>query len=133
METLIPLLIVAIIIGAILGGKSFGETVRKGCGFLIMLLIIALVIAVFSIILTNSEKDTENQEVISTADNSAYFIVKKDCQTYIKPNIESDVTGSLEIGKSFFVEDIHKFNYFYKVIDENKNKTYARKECFKKK
>lgn len=46
METLIVLLVIAIIIGAILGGKSFGGTVRIGCGFLILLVIIIAVVGV---------------------------------------------------------------------------------------
>lgn len=42
MEILVPLLIIVIIIGAFLGGNSLGSTIRKGCGCLILLVIIAI-------------------------------------------------------------------------------------------
>jgi hypothetical protein len=42
-------LIGLVILGALLGGNSFGETVRKGCGFIIALVInLAILIAVLS-------------------------------------------------------------------------------------
>lgn len=125
---MIAFLVVVIIIGALLGGKSFGGTVRKGCGFLIMLVIIAIAIGIFFYSRTDSKKIPENKEVIST-----HFTVKENCRTYIKPNIESDVSGNLEIGKELFVEDINKFNYFYEVTDKNGKKTFVRKECLKRK
>ena len=71
METLIPLLIIIIIIGAILGGKSFGDTVRKGCGFLIILLIIAFVII---LIAPWNSKRKNNQETINSTYVSAYLL-----------------------------------------------------------
>jgi len=116
MEILIPLLIVLIIIGALLGGKSFGGTIRKGCGFLIFLLILGAVIG-----------------VLWTDDDSANFFASENCQIYSKPNIESDTSGNLEIGKEFFVDDINKFNYFYEITDENEKKVFVRKECLKRK
>lgn len=133
MELIILLLILVIILGALLGGKSFGETVRKGCGFLILLVIIVIGIGIFYYSQTNSKKTPVNQDVISTGDNSAYFIVKENCKSHIKPNIESDVSRNLEIGEEFFVKDINKFNYFYEITDKNKKKTFVRKECLKRK
>ena len=127
MEFLI-FLIVIIIIGALLGGKSFGGTVRKGCGFLLL-----LIIGVFFYSQTDSKNTDDNQDAISITDNSAYFISKEKCQTYIKPNIESDVSGSIEIGMDFFVEDVNKFTYFYELTCENKKSTFVKKECLKRK
>ena len=40
---LVVLLIVIIILGALAGGNSFGETVRKGCGFLVVIIAILVV------------------------------------------------------------------------------------------
>ena len=132
MEVLMPLLIIVIIIGALLGGKSFGGTVRKGCGFIILLVIIFVVLGVFVNSQNNSKKTPENKEVISVGNNSAYFIVKENCQTFIKPNIESNVSGNLETGKEFFVEAINKFNYFYEITDQNGKKVFVRKKCLKR-
>ncbi len=47
MEILVILLIIAIIIGALLGGKSFGGTVRKGCGFIFWFVLIVAIIGAF--------------------------------------------------------------------------------------
>ena len=48
----IALLIIIVIIGALLGGNSFGETIRKGCGFLLVIILILLAIAYIG---TNSQ------------------------------------------------------------------------------
>ena len=132
MEILIPLLIVVIILGALLGGKSFGGTVRKGCGF-ILLVIIIVAIGVIFYSQSESKKAPNNKEAVSSSNASAYFIVKQDCQTYTKPNIKSDISGHLEVGKELLVENINKFNYFYEVSDENGKNSYIRKECLIKK
>lgn len=124
-------MVVIIIIGALLGGKSFGETVRKGCGFLMLLVIIAIGIFFYS--RTDLKKTPEDQEVISTVDNSVHFVVKENCQTYIKPNIESASSRNLEMGKDYFVEDINKFNYFYEITNKNGKKLFIREECLKRK
>ena len=133
METLIPLLIIAIIIGALLGGKSFGGTLRKGCGFLILLVIIIVTIGVIFYSLSESKKFPHNKEAVSSSTTPAYFIVKHYCKTYTKPNIKSDISGYLEEGKELFIENINKFNYFYEVSDENGRNSYVRKECLIKK
>ena len=39
------LFIVIVILGALFGGKSFGSTIRTGCGVLVLLVILAIVIA----------------------------------------------------------------------------------------
>lgn len=127
MEILVPLLIVVIILGALLGGKSFGGTVRKGCGFLILIIIIAIGVIFYA--WSESKKAPNNKEATSSSIDSAYFIVKQGCQTYTKPNIESDISGNLEVGKEFLVENVNKFNFFYEVTDENAKISYVRKEC----
>lgn len=40
MVFLISLLVIAIIIGSLRGGKSFGETINKGCGTIITIILI---------------------------------------------------------------------------------------------
>lgn len=44
----LALLIIILILGSLAGGDSFGETVRKGCGCLIWLLIGILILAVIA-------------------------------------------------------------------------------------
>jgi hypothetical protein len=130
---LLTLLIVVIILGALLGGKSFGGTVRKGCGFLILVVIIIIAISVFFYWQSESKKDPNNKEAVSSSNVPAYFIVKQDCQTYTEPDIKSDISGHVEVGKELLVENINKFNYFYELSDEDGKKSYVRKECLIKK
>ena len=133
MGVIITLLIVAVIIGALLGGKTFGGTVKRGCGFLVVLVLLAATGGAYILWKNYSERIRENQEVISIGDNSAYFIVTDTCPTYVKPNIESHVYGSLEAEKEIFVETIDKFNYFYEISDETGKRVFVRKECLKRK
>lgn len=79
------------------------------------------------------KKTPEYQEEILESDNSANFLVKENCQPFVKPNIESDVSGNLEIGQEFFVEDIDKFNYFYEITAKSGKKAFVRKEYLKRK
>lgn len=129
MGTLLPVLIVVIILGALLGGKSFGGVVRKGCGFLVLILVVILTIGVIIYSQSDSQEEPETKEAIKAGNRSTYFIVLQDCQTYTKPNIESTVSGGLDIGDEFFVENVDKFNYFYEISDGNGISTYVRKEC----
>ena len=129
MEILV-LLAVVVIIGALLGGKSFGGTVRKGCGVLILLLIIGIiVIGIFYY----SKTDIENQESIPTLENSPHYIATENCATYSKPDIESTSEGSLESGKDYFVKDYNKFKYFYEITFQDGEKLFVRKECLERK
>lgn len=127
---LLVFFIIVVIIGALLGGKSFGGTIRKGCGFFVMLVIIAIAMSVYSSRI-DLENGPENQEVSSTVDKSARFVVKENCQTYTQPNIKSDSSGNLENGRDLFVEDINKFDYFYEITNGNGKKEFVRKECLK--
>lgn len=129
MEILV-LLAVVLILGALLGGKSFGGTVRKGCGFLIMLLILGIIaIGIFNY----SRTDTEDKDAISTTENSTNFIVKENCTTYSKPDIESTSEGSLERGEDYFVENSSKFKYFYEITSKNGEKLFVMKGCLESK
>lgn len=47
-EILTVILIIAVL-GALIGGNSFGESVRKGCGCIILLLILGLVLSILGI------------------------------------------------------------------------------------
>jgi uncharacterized membrane protein YtjA (UPF0391 family) len=44
MEYLVIFFIVVVILGALSGGKSFGETISEGCGCLVFI-VIALIVA----------------------------------------------------------------------------------------
>ena len=113
MEFLIVLLIVVIILGALLGGKSLGGTVRIGCGFLLLLIVIAVVIGaiLYTTSESNSNNSPNNRQEISPTNAKAYFVVKEDCQTYSKPDINSDISGNLEEGEEIFVENVNKYDH----------------------
>ena len=134
MEILV-LLAVVVIIGALLGGKSLGGTIRKGCGFFILLLILGIVaVGILQYLSADSENtQDEEKDLISTPYNSPNFIAKENCNTYPEPNIESGSSGNLEIGKDYFVKDSNKFNYFYEITLEKGGKLFVRKECLKRK
>ena len=42
----VVLFIIIVILGALAGGNSFGQTVRKGCGCLVAIMIVILVLGV---------------------------------------------------------------------------------------
>ena len=129
MTILIPLLIVVIIIGALTGGKSLGGVVKKGCGFLAFIVSLTIVVIAILFAISASENTPNTNEEGTSSSASAYFIVAQDCATYTKPNIESDVSGGLDIGDAFFIENVDKFNYFYEIADESGKKAFVRKEC----
>ena len=134
MQTLVILLIIVIILGALLGGKSFGGTVRKGCGFLILLIIIiAVAIGAILYSVADSNNDPDNNEAVSRGNISAYFIVKQDCRTYTSPDIESDSAGYLVEGTEILVRNISKYRYFYEVPASEGKTSYVLKECLIKK
>lgn len=43
----IILFVVIVILGALAGGNSFGETIRNGCGCLVLIVLGLLVLAIF--------------------------------------------------------------------------------------
>ena len=133
MTILIPVLIVAIILGAILGGKSFGGVVSKGCGFLAFIVSLTIVIIALIYAFSGSEETPNNIEEVTSGAASGYFIVKQDCEIYTKPNIESDVSGQLVIGDEYLIENVDRFNFFYRISDDSGENSYVRKECLNKK
>jgi len=48
MEGLIILFIVIVILGALAGGKSFGETVSKGCGCVSLIVVVIIGVIIFA-------------------------------------------------------------------------------------
>lgn len=130
MEELVVILIIVIIIGALLGGKSFGGTVRKGCGFIIFVVIIVALIS--ALLYRSSETNPNNKEAASANSTPAYYIVKHDCQTYAKPDINSDTLGYIIEGEKLLVENANKFNYFYEISYQNGVIFYIKKESLKR-
>lgn len=129
-------LVIIIIIGALLGGKTFGETLKKGCGFIfIMIILLALGIGLLFYYYKVSDKavENENHKTNLSTDNSTYFIAQKNCRAYQKPDIQSKIIDSIEIGEDFFVKETNKFIYFYKVEDAEGKILHIQKECLKKK
>ena len=46
MEVLVGLFILVIVLGALVGAKSFGGTIRAGCGVLLLLIALAIAFAI---------------------------------------------------------------------------------------
>lgn len=130
MESLLVILIIVIIVGALLGGKSFGGTIRKGCGFFALILGILIVAFLLFGLLETSTSDSQQEK--STEEYSARFTAIDDCPIYSKPDIKSDSLGVLEVGQEFFVKEVHRFKYFYTITDENENHVYVRKKCLER-
>lgn len=122
------LLIVIIILGALFGGKYFGDTIRKGCGCLVLL----LVIIIGAIIIYISE-DSTPQEKASSSNDYGYFIVKQNSETYTKPNKNSEISGYIESGQELYIVNVNKFNYFYEVSEDNGSKSYILKDNLRRK
>ncbi|MFZ6052564.1 hypothetical protein [Halocola ammonii] len=127
MEPLVILLIIVIIIGAILGGKSFGGTIRKGCGCL-GYVVIALVVIILLALIISSMLTSESDQEIEIDNNSVHYISKDGCPIYTKPNIEPDTVEFLEVGQEFFVKEEDRFKYFYSITHDSEN---VWKKCFK--
>jgi uncharacterized protein YgiM (DUF1202 family) len=86
----------------------------------------------FFYVQSESTSDPDSKEAVSSSNATSYFTVKQDCQTYTKPDIESDISGHLELGEELLIENVNKFNYFYELTDENGKNSYVRKECLQK-
>ena len=52
MDLLVVLFIVIAILGAIAGGKTFGETLNKGCGCLLSIIVLIIGLGLIAIILS---------------------------------------------------------------------------------
>ncbi len=131
MEVLVVFLIIIIIIGAILGGRSFGGTIRAGCGFFIALLI--LIIGYWLFIASPETNEDSAEEAVSSRIDNGYFIVKRNCETYTKPNKDSEISGYVEAGQEMYIENLNKYNYFYELKGDDGTKSYILKENLIKK
>jgi hypothetical protein len=133
--TLVGILIVIVILGALLGGKGFGSVVRRGCGFVLLLIIGAVVIIFIGVWYDQSATITEppgsNRNSLST-DNGAYFQAKETCPIYSKPDIDSDTLDFLKFDSQIWVENPDRYKYFYTLIENNQDVGYVRKGCFEK-
>ena len=129
MEIIIFLLIVIIMFGALLGGKGFGDTVRKGCGFLILLLIV--LIGAYLVFTSNTKEKPSNPDTASTLADKPNYISKNKCALFKKPDINSEVLRHIEEGEYFNIRDKNKFNYFYEIVDNDLGKCYILKDNLK--
>ena len=133
------LLIVIVIFGALAGGESFGDTIRKGfnkgCGCLatILIIIVIFIIAVTIFYTSDTKKDSTPKETVSSSNDYAYFIIKKDCATYTKPDKSSEISEYLKAGQELYIENLNKFNYFYEVKWPNGRKSYILKGNLRRK
>jgi len=127
MTLLITLFIIVIILGALLGGKSFGGTIRTGCGVFSLL----LMILIGAIYYAASASQQERRDTETVSSGTSVFRVKEDCETYTKPTIDSDIAGYLVKGDEVFIENPDQFNYFYALV-KNGQTVYIRKACLTK-
>lgn len=121
MEFLI-LLVIVIIIGALLGAKTFGGTVKRGCGFI--LIAVLLLVALFVYQCGDGSQDPQEPDRESTA-----FIAFKACVCYQRPDVKSDSLDLLSEGDTAWVEAPGKFKYFYKFKKRSGKAVYVRKNC----
>jgi hypothetical protein len=49
----VALLVIVVILGALAGGNSFGGTIRKGCGCLVWITVVLLVLALLLAVVDN--------------------------------------------------------------------------------
>jgi outer membrane protein assembly factor BamE (lipoprotein component of BamABCDE complex) len=129
MEGIIFLLIVIIIFGALLGGKTFGGTVRKGCSLLLAVLLVLF--GAYFFLNSNAEEDSTHSDTIPTIIEKSNYISKHKCALYEKADINSEVIRYIEEGEYFNVRDKDKFNYFYEVFDDDLGHCYILKDDLK--
>ncbi|NNC94922.1 MAG: hypothetical protein HKN92_05120 [Chitinophagales bacterium] len=110
---LVALLVIVIIVGALLGAKSLGGTIRTGCGCISLVIIVGIILIGLR---------------MNTSDSNTNFEVIQHCKTYTKPDINSEVNGSVNAGVEIYVEDKDKYNYFYEVETNSGDKYYILKE-----
>lgn len=121
MEALVFLLIIILFIGAILGGKSFGDTFRKGCGCGIVLFILTILMIMF--FMSNPFQVQE----INQNETNTYFHVKSDCNIYAKPDKNSEIIDYAFAGDKVYILKPNKYNYFYELENEDESKGYILK------
>jgi hypothetical protein len=90
---------------------------------------IVIIIAVLgAIIYAVSEYNDAPNNTEAVSSSPTYFIVKQDCQTYTKPNIESEISGHLDEGEELLVKNTNKYKYFYEVSNDDGETSYVRKD-----
>jgi hypothetical protein len=122
----------AIILGAIFGGKDFGDTMRKGMCCLFWLTIIAVGIIFLYIGYKRSQNASGSGDSsrggsgsqTSTLDDSktyTFVVLKKDAACYLQPNKNSAVDSYVNKGDTLYITGVNKYRYFYKVTLRNDN------------
>ena len=70
MEYLVIFLIVVVILGALAGGKSFGETISQGLGCLVIIIVVIVGIALF----VSNKKDKKEIDTSITSQNTKHTV-----------------------------------------------------------
>lgn len=117
------LLGIIVLIGALFGAKSFGGTIRVGCGLLIL-----LAIGIFVLILLFGESNSNENGSGKQSPTAKTLTATDTCLIYIEPDINSNSIGRLSVGQSFQVQNPSRYKYFYRIQDT----LYVRKECLDK-
>ena len=131
MGFLVGIFVIVVILGALFGARSFGGTVKRGCGILFLIAAVGTLLLLF--LISSSRTTGEPQEEVSTEDSPTTFVADKSCVLYSKPNIQSDSVGVTKAGDTYEVEDADRYKYFYKLSYEHGSTFYVRKRCLTKK
>jgi hypothetical protein len=126
------LLVIVVLIGALLGGESFGGTIRKGCGFLFLVGIGLIVLSLFTCPRLNMDDAGETDTKYQVPASSERFLVQQSSPLYSKPDVQSDTMAVLRIGDEVVVPDPDRYTYFYWMHTAAGLDGYVRKDCLKK-
>lgn len=116
------------LLGALLGGRSFGETLRKGCGCLSAILFLAF-LAAFSLFLIGlSAEDATPDPVRRTHPGSTTYRVSRSTPAHVRPDIRSDTLLLLTPGTRLVVDDPERYRYFYGFFTSEGLRAYVLKD-----
>ncbi len=125
---LITFLALIVIVGALVGGKSLGGTIRLGC-LTISALTIGLLILV-AIMSNGSEEIPENEK--ENQSSPALLMAIDTCQSYSQPDINSAPKGKIQPETQFEVSNPLRYKYFYKITTSIGETVYVQKSCLQK-
>lgn len=140
---IIGVAVLAIILGAILGGENLGDTLRKGLGCLFWLAVLAGIVLFIGY--RNSQKNSptptsskSSTPVSSDCIETQFVVTAADVPCYSKPNFSSSTVGTLPKGNEITIKCPAKYKNCYEIscIDnttKRETKYYLRKSHVRQK
>lgn len=116
------------LLGALLGGRSFGETLRKGCGCLSGILLVAFLGTLTVFLIGLSAEDTPPAPVPRARPDAGPYRVTRATPAHARPDIRSDTLLFLEPGTPLRVEEPERFRYFYGFTTGEGQRAYVLKD-----